>query len=108
MDAAIVDSSAPGGQTSQLPHISTVTSQQEKLVNTDGDMGSRWLQNLTKLTENIDGFQLMPSQFESEYARDKWSNAEGSQTSNDEEPEADRVRVKCVPCVCDWCVYADG
>ena len=88
MDAAIVDASAPCGQTSQLPHISSVTSQRVKLVNIDGGMGSRWLglQNLTKLMENIDGFQLMPYQFESEYARDKWSNAEGSQTSNDEEP----------------------
>ena len=51
MDAATVDASATGSQMSQLPHINSVTSQQDKLVNRDGQRGSQCISgvNVMKL-----------------------------------------------------------
>ena len=86
MNAAIIEANTPGGHMSQLPGIISVMSQQDKVVNRD-EGGAVGLQNLTKLMENNDGFQLMSYQFEPEYATDKWSNAKGSETSGNKEPE---------------------
>ena len=63
------------------------------------------LEEDVELLNVVDGFQLMPYQFEPEYAADERRNAEQSDSSSDEEPDEvdlDTLRVGNS----NWCTCA--